>query len=76
VRNPHLTEVWVYRNRCCQCHRTFRIYPAGVTPADQTQRLTTLAALMWVLGLSYRGVVRVLSSLGVSLERMSAWWDG
>jgi transposase-like protein len=67
--------VWVYRYRCCQCHKTFRHYPEGVDPADQTQRLRVLVTLLWVLGVSCRGVVRVLSALGVGLERMSAWRD-
>jgi transposase-like protein len=75
VRDPHLSEVWVYRYRCCRCKRTFRHYPQGVGPADQTQRLATLVALLWVLGVSYRGLVRFLAALGVSLERMSAWRD-
>jgi len=75
VRDPHLSEVWVYRYRCCQCHTTFRHYPEGVSWADQTQRLVTLVALLWVLGVSYRGVVRFLAALGVGLERMSAWRD-
>jgi len=75
VRDPHLVEVWVYRYRCCRCQRTFRHYPEGVDQADQTQRLVTLVGVMWVLGVSYRGLVRVLTSLGVSLERMSAWRD-
>jgi len=75
VRDARLTEVWGYRYRCCRCHRTFRHYPEGVDLADQPQRLRGLVALMWGLGLSYCGLVRVLVALGVGLERMSAWRD-
>jgi len=75
VRDPHLSEVWVYRYRCCGCKRTFRFYPPGVGPADQTQRLRALAAIGWILGLSYRGLVTFLSGFGIHLGRMSAWRD-
>ena len=75
VRDPHLSEVWVYRYRCCGCRRTFRHYPEGVDRADQTQRLRILAAIGWSLGLSYRGLVKFLSALGINLERMSGWRD-
>ncbi len=75
VRDPRLGEVWVYRYRCCGCRRTFRHYPAGVTRADQTRRMQVLAALGWVLGMSYRGLVVYLAALGVEIERMSAWRD-
>ena len=75
VRDPHLTEGWVYRYRCCGCRRTFRHYPEGVDQADQTERLRILAAIGWSLGLSYRGLVVFLSLLGVILERMSGWRD-
>jgi transposase len=55
IRDPHVQEVVVYRYRCCRCGHTFRQYPAGVTQAQQSQRLCKLAALMWVLGLSTVG---------------------
>lgn len=75
VRDPHFSEVFVYRYRCCQCKRTFRFYPEGVDRADQTRRMQVLAALGWVLGMSYRGLVGYLAAFGVSLGRMSAWRD-
>lgn len=75
VRDPHLSEVWVYRYRCCLCKRTFRWYPQGVSQADQTRRMQALAVIGWVLGLSYRGLVAYLGCFGVHLERMSGWRD-
>lgn len=75
VRDPHLREVWVYRYRCCRCRRTFRQYPEGVDRASQTQRMRALAAIGWVLGMSYRGSSGYLSGFGVRLSRMSIWRD-
>jgi transposase-like protein len=74
VRDPHIKQVVVYRYRCCRCRRTFRHYPAGVSRARQTQRMCTLAAIGWMLGMSYRGVSNFIS-VWVSLERMSIWRD-
>ena len=75
IRDPQVKEVMVYRYRCCACRHTFRHYPAGVDRAQQSQRLRKLAALTWLLGLSYRGIAAVFEVFGVNLSRMSAWWD-
>jgi transposase-like protein len=74
VRDPHLGEVWVYRYRCCSCGRTFRHYPVGIDRASQTQRMRALAAIGWMLGMSYRGLSSFLS-VWVKLGRMSIWRD-
>jgi transposase-like protein len=70
-----MSEVWVYRYRCCHCKRTFRHYPEGVSRADQSERCRKLATICWVLGLSYRGLAAVFGGFGVKLGRMSAWRD-
>jgi transposase-like protein len=75
VRDSRFRSVRVYRYRCCLCHRTFRHYPEGVDRADQTERLRKLAAICWVLGLSLRGVVQVLSAFGIPLCHMTVWRD-
>lgn len=75
IRDPHLSHVRVYRYRCCRCRKTFRDYPAGVDRADQSQRLRTLAALTWMLGLSYRGLAGVFAAFEVTISRMSGWRD-
>lgn len=75
VRDPQLTAVRVRRFRCCDCGRTFRHYPAGVGPADQSQRLQQLAAICWVLGLSTRMVTGILGAFGIQLCHMSVWRD-
>lgn len=75
VRDPYVSEVLVYRYRCCRCRHTFRAYPKGVDQGQQSQRLRQLAGLCWVLGLSYRGIAALLSVFGVGISRMSAWRD-
>jgi transposase-like protein len=75
VSDPHLGEVWVYRYRCCRCRRTFRHYPVGIDRARQTVRMRALAAIGWILGMSYRGSSRYLSAFGITLSRMSIWRD-
>ena len=75
IRDPQAQMVWVYRYRCCRCRRTFRDYPVGVDAANQSQRLRKLAALCWMLGLSYRGVEAIFGAFRVPISRMSAWRD-
>ena len=75
VRDHEVKMVEVKRYRCCECKHTFRHYPAGVDQAQQSQRLRRLAALCWVLGLSFRGIAGVLAVFGVGISRMSAWRD-
>lgn len=75
VRDTHLSEVWVYRYRCCRCRRTFRHYPQGVDRASQTERMRAMAAIGWIFGMSYRCGSRYLSGFGIPLGRMSIWRD-
>ena len=65
----------VHRYRCSQCERTFRRYPAGVDQSTTTQRLRTLAALAWDLGLSYRDVANFLQRYGIHLSHTTIWRD-
>ena len=75
IRDPQVKEVLVYRYCCCGCKQTFRHYPEGVDQAQQSQRLRKLAAICWVLGLSYRGIAAVFAIFGVGISRMTAWRD-
>lgn len=75
VRDSCYRTVKVKRYRCCRCRKTFRHYPQGVDRADQTQRIRKLSVIMWVLGLSLRGVSLILSGFGVSLCHMTIWRD-
>ena len=75
LSDPRMGEVWVYRYRCCHCRRTFRHYPVGIDRARQTARMRALAAIGWILGMSYRGSSRYLRDVGIALGRMSIWRD-
>lgn len=75
IRDNRYRSARLYRYRCCHCRRTFRYYPSGVDRADQTQRLRKLVSLLWVLGLSLRGVCTILEAFGISLSHMSVWRD-
>ena len=75
VKDLYVSEVTVYRYRCCDCTRTFRHYPQGVDHCDQSHRLRGLAALSWALGLSLRSVSHLLRALGCELSPMSVWRD-
>jgi transposase-like protein len=75
LRDPQLDEVRVRRFHCCDCNYTFRHYPEGVGPADQSLRLQQLATICWVLGLSTRMVTGVFGAFGIQLCHMSVWRD-
>jgi DNA-directed RNA polymerase subunit RPC12/RpoP len=75
VKDPYIQEVIIYRYRCCQCHRTFRHYPEGISHAQQTERVKVLAAIGWRLGLSYRGIALLYDVFRTRISRMTAWRD-
>jgi len=75
VRDHEVKQAQVYRYRCTSCRRTFRHYPEGIDRPQQSQRLRKLAALCWILGLSYRGVASVFAVFGVGIAAMTAWRD-
>jgi hypothetical protein len=47
VKDVRVRNVTVARYRGCRCKRTFRHYPEGNSPADQTERLRFFATLLW-----------------------------
>ena len=67
--------VTVRRYRCVACGRTFRVYPTGVTHAPRSQQLRAVGVLLYVLGLSYGGVVDALHALGWRGSRSSVYRD-
>ena len=52
LRDTVYHEVQVHRYQCLKCHRTFRVYPEGTTPAQTSQRVKGLAVMLYLLGLS------------------------
>jgi hypothetical protein len=60
-------SVIAHRYRCIGCQRTFRVYPQGATRAHISRRVQGLAALLYLLGLSYGAVSLTLEALKVYL---------
>jgi len=75
VKDTRDRQVKVHRYRCCFCKHTFRQYPEGVSPAQQSERLMKLCVIMWSLGVSHRSVSLILAVFGVHLSHMSGWRD-
>jgi hypothetical protein len=67
VRDTVYEQVTAHRYGCLRCRRTFRVYPAGVTPAHVSLRVKGLAVMLYLLGLSYGAASIVLEALGVYL---------
>ncbi len=63
VRDLRHTQVTAHRYRCLKCQRTFRVYPPGVSQDQLAASLKALAVLLYILGLSYQGVVDLLEAL-------------
>jgi len=61
------------RWRCLKCKRTFRVYPYGVSSAQQSERLKALTTLMYVLGLSYGAVSDVMDALGCAVCKTTVY---
>jgi transposase-like protein len=73
VRDTRLDQVSAQRWKCLKCGRTHRLYPAGVSQAQQSDRLKGLSILFYILGVSYRGVEDVLLALGYPLDHTSVY---
>ena len=63
LRDTRHSHVSVQRYRCLTCQRTFRVYPTGVSAAQQSDTLKSLSVLLYILGLSYQGVADLLEAL-------------
>jgi DNA-directed RNA polymerase subunit RPC12/RpoP len=72
-QKERLTEV--HRYRCSRCGRTFRSYHPDIGRTSRTQRIRTLAALGWALGLSYRDVSLFLKKYGINISHTTVWRD-
>jgi len=68
VRDTQVEQVEVMRRKCLSCGRTHRVYPKGTSKSPQSDRLKGVSVLLYVLGLSYRGVEDFLTALGFYLD--------
>ena len=69
IRDHKYEAVEAQRYRCLRCGRTFRVYPKGVSQAQQPDALKAFRVLLYVLGLSYGGVSDVLDALQTLLGK-------
>lgn len=73
VRDFSHERVNSYRRKCMKCQRTFRIYPAGVSGSQQSDRLKAVSVLLYVLGISYGGVADFLGAFGQSIGKTTVY---
>jgi hypothetical protein len=73
--DPQLKFALIYRYRCTQCGKTFRDYPPGITPADQSDRMRFLCALIWKIGASLRQTTGLLGIWQSTVCHMTVWRD-
>jgi transposase-like protein len=73
IRDPDYEQVQSFRHECLRCGRTFRIYPQGVSKAQQSDRLKAISVLLYVLGLSYGAVADFLEAFGVSICKTTVY---
>ncbi len=74
LRDTQYSEVRARRYRCLSCGRTFRVYPAGVSQEQFSQRVKGLAVALYLLGLSYGAVSLLLEALGVFMSRTMVYY--
>jgi transposase-like protein len=75
LSDPTYREVKVRRYKCVMCQRSFRVHPVGVSQHHRSQRLRGIGILLYVLGLSYGGVVDVLAAFGWQGSRSTIYRD-
>ncbi len=73
LRDTTIDHVVVYRRRCLSCGRTHRVYPHGVSRAQQSDRLKGHTVLLYTLGISYRGVEDFLATFGHRVDHTTVY---
>jgi len=69
LRDSQHEQVEAKRYRCLRCGHTFRVYPKGVTRAQQSDALKAFSVLLYLLGLSYGAVSDALEALETLLNK-------
>ena len=75
LQDTEYDQVNVERWKCLRCGATFRVYPAGVSGAQRSDRLKGANVLLYVLGLSYGGVGDFMSGLGYAVGKTTVYRD-
>jgi transposase-like protein len=73
IRDLSHQAVESFRWRCLKCKRTFRVYPQGVSSAQQSDRLKGVTVLLYVLGLSYGAVSDFTEALGCAVCKTTVY---
>jgi transposase-like protein len=73
IRDTREEQVLARRIQCTTCGTTRRLYPEGVSERKQSERLRGLTILLYLLGISYRGVADVVVALGTSLSHTTVY---
>ncbi len=73
LRDPQYEEVESQRYQCKRCGYRKRVYPVGVSRAQQSDRLKGISVLLHILGLSYGAVSNFLGTMGVYLSKTTVY---
>jgi hypothetical protein len=73
LRDTRLEQVSAERYHCRTCGRTFRVYPAGVSRAATSHRLSGMAVMLSLLGLSYGATALALTAFGYPWSKTSVY---
>ena len=73
VRDTNHEEVTSHRYKCTTCGRTFRVYPTGVSQAQQSDRLKAIRVLLYILGISYGGAADFLCAIGLDIMKTTVY---
>ena len=75
LRDPEYDQVNAMRWKCLQCGRTHRVYPEGVSEAERSDRLKGAGVMLYLLGISYRGVEDFLTAFGSPVDHVTVYRD-
>jgi len=73
IRHHKIAVVYPQRKYCYGCSQTFRHQPLGISRRHQSATLQAMTVLLYVLGLSYDGVVEFLRALGCGVSKGTVW---
>ena len=73
IRDTKYNKVMARRYECNRCHRTMRVYPKGVGRQQISHRLSGIAIMLYVLGLSYGAAEIVMEALGIFIGKTSVY---
>ncbi|MEI8366779.1 MAG: hypothetical protein WCF65_10225 [Parachlamydiaceae bacterium] len=73
ILDTEYEEVLAWRYDCIKCGCTFRVYPEGVNNQQISMRVSGMAVMLYILGLSYGAVELVLGSLGIGIGKTSVY---